>query len=342
MLKRLLLAHFLLVTFAVPVVVCAEEPESSPENPSVLIVREGSLCNYETLGISADDSGVTLRAIWIPKEWQPVPAGQYVSTETGNLEICPKDSYCPGLENYTFNENDSDAARGRIACNTGFYTDSTGNTNQSACYKSGTFACSENNPYTTPHIISVIYANDEATCTQYQGAEAVCDSSCEITGITCEEGYAARKVDGNWTCVNDMITCEPGKYLSNTTKACEICPENHFCGGGEYSLTESRDQGIKSCKDNLKSPLGAVSEKDCGIVFHIGEDALYLHADRRDTDHPAFVIQDSKGKLWYAPLEAVGENRENVKPVSDGATKELHIMTKDGEYTVHTSLYDGE
>ena len=341
MLKRLLLAHFLLVTFAVPVVVYAEETEPSPENPSVLIVEEGSLCNYSALDIPVDGSAVVLRARWIPKEWHPVPAGQYVSTETGSLEDCLKNHYCPGLDSYTFNENDSDEDRGEFACADGFHTDSTGSTSQDACYKTETVACSVKNPYTTEHVLSVKYAEDEVNCTQHQGAEAVCASSCEIVSITCEEGYIARNVDGVWTCSDDVVTCEPGKYLSGETKACEVCLENHFCAGGEYSSNESQDQGIVTCKDNLKSPVGASSENDCGIVLRIGGDALYLHSDRRDTDHPALVIQDKNGKRWYAKMGPVGENRENAKPVNDsGATKQLHIMTKDGEYTVQTSLYE--
>ena len=343
MLKRLLLAHFLLVTFAVPVVVYAEESEPSPENPNVLIVSEGSLCNYSALDIPEDGSDVVLRARWIPKEWHPVPAGQYVSTESGDLETCPKDSYCPGLESYVFDENDSDEERGEFACADGFHTDSTGSVSQDACYKTETVACSVKNPYTTEHILSVTYSQEEISCTQHQGAEAVCASSCEIVGITCEEGYMARNVDGVWTCSGDIVTCEPGKYLSGETKACEVCLENHFCGGGQYSLIESQDQGIESCKDGLKAPEGTVSEKDCGIIFRIGEDALYLHGDRRDTDHPVFVVQDSKGKKWYAPLSPVGENRENARKLNEfGATKELHVMFNGEEYTVHTSLYEGE
>ena len=345
MLKRLLLAHFFLVTFAVPAVVYAVETEPSPENSDVLIVEEGSLCNHSALNIPEDGSAVILRARWIPKEWHPVPAGQYVSTETGELEICPKDFYCPGIESYTFNENDSDEERGEFACAEGFHTDSTASTSAYDCYRSETAACSTQNPYTTEHMVSVKYANDEAHCTQHQGEEAVCDLSCDIIGIVCETGYSARKVDGVWTCVGDIVTCEPGKYLSMTTQSCEICQENHFCGGGDYSLTEaqSQDQGIVACKDNLKSPAGTSSEKDCGIILRIDEDALYLHADRRDTDHPALVVQDSKGKKWYAPMKDVGENRVNAKPVNSfGATKQLHVMFNGEEYTVQTSLYNEE
>lgn len=343
MLKRLLLAHIFLVTFAVPAVVYAVETELSPEKPDALIVEEGSLCNYSTFGIPADSSAVVLRARWIPKKWQPVPAGQYISTEMGDLKECPKDYYCPGLDSYTFNENDSDEKRGIFACADGFHTDSTKSTNQQDCYKSGMVACSVQNPYTTEHMVSVNYAEDEVYCTQRQGGDAVCDLSCDIVGVVCEAGYVARKADGVWTCTNDMIACEAGTYLSSATKKCEVCLENHFCAGGEYEPDESRDQGIVACQSGLKSPVGTSSENDCGIILRIGGDALYMHADRRETDHPAFVLQDKNGKKWYAQMEAVGEKRENVKPVNDfEATKQLHVMTKDGEYTVRTSRYEKE
>lgn len=342
MLKRLLLAHILLVTFAVPVVVFAEEPEPTPENPPVLIVREGSLCNYETLGVSEDGSGVLLRAIWIPKEYS-VPEGKYlaVTAESADIVDCPKDSYCPGLPSYTFNGNDSDQDRGRYLCESGYHTDSIANISAMACYKTETVSCSNKNPYTTEHMTSVIYSSADTICTQRQGEEAHCDSSCDVVGLVCEEGYQARKVDNVWTCVGNIVNCEAGKYLSIAAQECKLCPENHFCGGGEYSLTETEDQGISSCKGNLKSPEGATSEKDCGIIFRIGGEALYMHSDRRDTDHPALVIQDSKGTKWYAPMNKVGEGRIDAKPVNDsGTTKQLHVMFNGEEYTVHTSLYE--
>ena len=98
MLKRLLLAHILLVTFAVPVVVFAEEPAPTPENPSVLIVNEGSLCDYDTLGVSGDGSRVKLRIIWNANNYT-CPAGQYlaVTSESADCAVCPENSYCPGL-----------------------------------------------------------------------------------------------------------------------------------------------------------------------------------------------------------------------------------------------------
>lgn len=348
MLKRLLLAHILLVTFAVPVVVFAEENEPTPENSSDSLIREGSLCDHDTLGVSEEGSQVKLRAFWIAREYT-CPAGQYVavSTESAECAVCPENSYCPGVVDYEFEENDSDNAYGRRLCDVanGFHTDSVGNTSEQDCFKTETIACSTKNPYTTEHMVSVTYSSANTICTQRQGSEARCDSSCDITGLVCDDGYESRKVGGEWKCVGDLLTCEPGTYLSAESKECEVCPENHFCSGGEYSLTQTEDQGIDSCQNNLKSPKGAYSDKDCGIVFHIGEDALYMHADRRDTDHPAFVIQDSKGRVWYAPMSQVGENRINAKPVSEGATKELHIMYNGEEYTVHTSvlpLPDGE
>lgn len=340
MLKRLLLAQFLLVTFAVPVVVFAEENEPAPENPSSSLINEGSLCNYETLGVSEDGSRVKLRARWIPREYN-CPAGQYLSvtTESAECAICPENSYCPGFENYLFTESDS-YNHGRMFCDAGYHTDSTGNADAHACYKTETVACSTKNPYTTEHLISVNYLTVNTVCTQRQGSEnQSCDSSCEITGLVCDDGYESRNVNGVWSCVGDMITCEAGTYLSVESQQCEVCLENHYCAGGEYSLTETEDKGMELCKDGLKAPAGATSDKDCGVVLHIDEDVLYLHSDKRDTDHPALVVQDSKGRKWYATMSPVGEDRANAKPVSDGAAKEMHIMFKGEEYTVHTSLY---
>ena len=306
------------------------------------MIREGSLCDYETLGVSEDGSQVKLRPTWVP-EIYTCSAGQYlaVTTDSAECSICPENSYCPGLSDYTFDSNDLDDERGRKICDVanGFHTDSTGSTSMQDCYKTETVACSVKNPYTTEHMTSVTYATANTVCTQRQGSEPVCDSSCDITGIVCDAEYEARNVAGVWKCVGDIVTCQPGTYLSVSSQECEVCLANHFCGGGEYSLTETQDQGITSCQDNLKSPVGAISDKDCGIVLHIGEDVLYLHGDRRNTDHPAFVVQDKNGKQWYAPMSQVGEGRVNAKPVSEGATKELHVIYNGEEYTIHTSLY---
>ena len=101
-----------------------------------------------------------------------------------------------------------------------------------------------------------------------------------------------------------------------------------------FVVSSTEDQGIAYCEDNLKSPQGATSIKDCGYVLRIGEDRIFLHKDKRT--NPSLRV-DIKGEAWYA----------NTTPISAGAQplqsgKTFHIQTPSGEYTVHTKLCEGD
>jgi hypothetical protein len=153
--------------------------------------------------------------------------------------------------------------------------------------------------------------------------------------LVCEEGYQAKQVDGVWKCVELSVECPAGTYLSGESGRCEECLENNYCAGGTYSAESKQDQGIVPCEDGLKAPKGSRAVVDCGVILRIGGDALYMHSDKRG---PSLVVQDSKGRVWYANATPV--STDGAKKVSDGATKELHVMINGEEYTVHTSILE--
>ena len=337
MLKRLFLMVLCVVTALSPVVVFAEDTEPSSENTGVSLINDGAICDVSTLGVAEDGDSVRLRAKWNPKIYN-CEVGYYLKTnaESADCALCPANSYCAGFSDYVYNENETDY--GRTACPSGYHTDAEGSTQKQDCYKTETKTCAVKNPYTVSHATQVLYSNESTTCTEHFGGEAVCDLSCDVSGLVCEAGFEPHEEDGVWTCIDIAINCDAGTYLPKDSTECVICPANNYCGGGRYNASDSEDQGIETCKNNLKSPEGTSSDKDCGVVLHIDGDILYLHADKRGTG-PWLAVKDSKGRVWYANTTPVGEGRINAQPVSDGATKELHMMVDGVEYTVHTTLY---
>ena len=369
MLKRLLLLLLFMVTVSLPPVAFAEGDVQTPETPEfvannddvgsasegtvrpddgvdmaeesaetvaltrsapVLITDENARCNAATLGSYGE--GVQLWAVWKPKVYN-CGAGYYLQKSENSVDcaVCPKDSYCPGVDNYEY----EDSEHGREPCPAGYITERTGSSVKHSCYKTETVQCKEKNPYTGEHIVEVVYDAVASNCTHYYGRDSVCDSSCEITGLVCEEGYKGKLVDGVWKCVELTVDCAAGTYLSGESGRCEECREDSYCAGGTYSVEAKQDIGIVSCEDGLKAPRGSRAAVDCGVILRIGGDALYLHSDKRG---PSLVVQDSKGRVWYANATPV--STDGAKKVSEGATKELHVMINGEEYTVHTSILE--
>lgn len=331
MLKRLLLAHILLVTFAVPVVAFAETTEPSSKDIKTSLITDGALCDVATLGVFEDGASVVLRAVWTPKNYR-CGEGYYLKKTEDSVDcaVCPKDSYCPGFENHTYNESEY----GKTNCPDGYYTDAAQSVKAQDCYKTTTVSCAEKNPFTSLHLKQVVYNTDTVTCTDRLESESVCDSVCNIVGLICEDGYEESHVNGVWSCVESRVTCDAGTYLPAGARECAVCTENNFCAGGSYKPDNTKDKGIESCSGNLKSPKGSRSENDCGKILRIDGESLYLHADKRGTT-PSLVVEID-GKKWYANTTPI---EQGAKPISEGSGKTLHMSIKGKEYTVHTDNY---
>ena len=336
MLKRLFLRMILMAACFAPVVAFAEDvqpsPESREEQPA--LINEGALCNYNTLGAYGDGDDVVLYAIWTPKVYN-CGAGYYLKRDGDsiNCATCPKDSYCKGFTNYEYKETESD--HGKENCPAGYRIDSEGSARKQDCYKTETVLCKDKNPYSTEHASQVLYDAESSTCTQHVDGDSVCSASCEVTGLVCDsDNYEPQKVDGMWRCVEVKKECPAGQYLPKESRECAVCPEDHYCPGGSYRPMSNDVQGVEPCKDDLRSPKGTSSVKDCGKILRIGGDALYLHSDKRSS--PSLVIKDSNGKIWYANATPV--STDGAKAISEDSTKQLHIKMGDVEYTIHTSI----
>ncbi|MBR2392935.1 MAG: InlB B-repeat-containing protein [Alphaproteobacteria bacterium] len=66
-----------------------------------------------------------------------------------------------------------------------------------------------------------------------------------------------------WTA--NKYTCDKGEYLPMLKTQCESCPEDSYCGGGEYTYSTSVNQGITgTCPTEYPdSELGADAKEDC-------------------------------------------------------------------------------
>lgn len=346
MLRRLFLMVLLWTTLVLPVVVRAENDGPPPENPEIKILNDESRCNFETLGVYGGGEPVELRATWRPKVYNCDP-GEYLkkTSETVECVICPINSYCPGVVDYTYADSDF----GIKSCPDGYIIEVEGNSLERNCYKKETLLCSELSPFNAiEHATMAEYNTEEINCVQHAGENKVCDSSCMITNLYCESGYLPMYESGVWSCVGTSVVCSAGTYLPMESTECVSCPENHFCSGGTYPLSESQgddkhDQGIEKCEDNLKAPMGSKSEKDCGKILRVGGDALYLYSDdnsERKGDNPRFVVRDKDG-TWYANMTPISEGVKKVNSESE-TRKELHIKIGKVEYTVHTTISDSE
>ena len=335
MFRRLFLFVFLVLTVSSPVVAFAgiDDTESSPGS----LVVTGSYCNKSTLGTAENQETVAFAPVWEAAKYS-CGAGYYldadvVRRDNNGCTACPKDEYCPGFYDYTFNESDY----GKTACPPGYFADQKSK-NSSDCYKiQENVSCKAVNPYVVEHGV-VAYANVKTACKEYYGTEslvALDSEACAITGVNCDAGYEAHQIAGNWSCVESSVVCQAGQYLPKNSRDCAVCPNDSYCPGNDtengYDIFAEADQGIIECSGGLKSPMGASSEKDCGKILHVNGDVVYLHKDKRG---PSLVV-DISGTTWYADATPVVDGEKKMSADSD---KELHIMIGNTEYTVHTSL----
>ncbi len=285
-------------------------------------------------------SNVTCTAVWTPKTYS-CGAGSYLknSSDGADCAVCPKDSYCPGFRNHTYTESDY----GSKECPDGYITaEGVPAGSNKECYVQSTESCANVNAYTYGHGTAE-YANAEVTCKRYFGSESVCvvaeadKSVCNIDHMECEAGYEEREVEGALRCVKKSVECPAGTYLpanSGDSDACAVCPKDSYCSGGSYEALKSSDQGKNECSGKLKSPAGARSEDDCGVILHVDGDVVYLHRDKGD--RPSLVV-DINGTKWYADMTSIDQG---AKPMYSDTERTWHVMVGDKEYTIHSPIYE--
>ena len=162
-------------------------------------------------------------------------------------------------------------------------------------------------------------------------AFSVIDSNSEsICGPSALDAYEGSvELEAIWT-----PDCAAGQYLPQGSDACATCLADSYCAGGTFNVSNSAAQGIQACGSGLKSQAGSRTANDCGHILHIGNNNLYLHADRRTT--PSLIV-DINGTQFYADTTPVSQG---VKPISsETGAQTLRIQYSGNEYTVHSAIY---
>lgn len=291
--------------------------------PAFANITDESVCDVDTLGIYNDGGTARVEAIWIPSNYT-CPAGQYLNALSAGCADCPVGSFCEGLEDVVFNDND----QGLGSCPEN-YTSLVGAAAMTDCYTAGTASCALKNPYSEHGTAN--YANETGTCKTFYNTD-VCvldnESDCAITSLNCNPGYVQDTVDEQLKCVTYGIPCEAGTYLKAGEVVCSVCPADSYCEGDTFIIS-AEDQGITPCPDNLTAVAGSSDVGDCGRMLHIGNSTLHLHANKYTT--PSLVI-DVDGATYYANMTPVSQG---AKTMSTDTDETLHIKVGDVEYTVH-------
>ncbi len=108
--------------------------------------------------------------------------------------------------------------------------------------------------------------------------------------------------DSSEDCAALSVMCDQGNYLPVGTLECAQCPAGSYCGGGEFMLDASNDQGVNACPEGyINGPAGATYEYECEITCSAGT--------RVENNYEACTIPAGK---WY-----VGEHNVVYGQISE-------------------------
>jgi len=353
--KRHFLRVIFMTMFSLPVVAVADDVTPLSVDPNSKLIKAGALCDVNTLGASESGVIVPLYAKWKPKTYA-CDKGQYVKITENSVACatCPKDYYCPkfNIEGATHTYVPDESSFGMYKCDDTYTTnDTTGNFDVSACRKA--IPCSEKNPLSEidEHAAEgTTYVNNYTICSQPVDGVQDCSLSCDVEDLKCVWGYKPKHEGDVWSCELNSVHCDAGQYLKDGDMTCSVCPENSYCGGGDYEFADAGanvkgGQGIDTCVEGLKSPTGSTSVEDCGVKLFIDGEALYLRSKRVENGRPTLVvlkrIEGVENEKWYAmmtPVSAGGVARKVSN--EEGAKKELHVKIGTVEYTIHTATQE--
>ena len=123
--------------------------------------------------------------------------------------------------------------------------------------------------------------------------------------------------------------CDAGYYLPKESDTCELCLENHYCGGGQYTYSETIAQGISDCPEGLVSPSGTAQVGLCGKIMHVGDDIMYLTSIKQTTPALNVRIDDT---VYYAKMTPLSNGE---KPINKNTEHSLHTVVDGVEYTIY-------
>ena len=126
-----------------------------------------------------------------------------------------------------------------------------------------------------------------------------------------------------------QVTCDPGYYLPKGSETCALCLENNYCVGGTYTYSESSDDGIAACSNNLYAPAGMWEAAQCGRILHVGENVIYLRSAKKTT--PSLNVDVDKDGV----ADFFGNMTTKDVPMHAGNTHRLKLRYNDTTYTVY-------
>ncbi len=241
-------------------------------------------------------------------------------------EICPAGSYC--------------ANNIKTECESGTYTDATGQTSCTIC-----------------PVGSYCAGGIKLECVAGTYTDTTRQSECAICpiGSYCVGGIRHTCPDGQFTdetqrttcticpigsaCSNGIRTeCPDGQYTNATGQTvCTSCPMGSYCTAGIINQcvvgTYSDAPGMSvctTCPDGTTSVPGAISANQCGNtkVLHIGDTATMNLFTVRPEQKP-YMVFDINGVQYY------GEMSTTQTGITDGSDVKFKILHNDTEYYLH-------
>ncbi|MCQ2562512.1 MAG: hypothetical protein MJ158_02780 [Alphaproteobacteria bacterium] len=153
--------------------------------------------------------------------------------------------------------------------------------------------------------------------------------------ITCPVGSVSEIGSTNILNCKSAIVCELGYYLPANSTECSLCKENHYCGGGEFNMSD-QDFGINECPSELVTPMGMATIEQCGKILHVGDNIICLTSVQETTPALAVKIDD---KVYYAKTTPISVG---IKPMNENTTESLRLKLDGVEYSIHDNTIKGE
>jgi len=145
------------------------------------------------------------------------------------------------------------------------------------------------------------------------------------TTATGDKTFYAKWVENAGTTIN----CPAGEYLPMNANSCATCTANSYCGGGDYTPSDSTDQGIVSCSTGLFAPSGMWEAAQCGRILHVGDGFVYLRATKK-TSPSLHLDLDHDGVADY-----FGNMTTFDVPMSRGTQRKLKVRYNNTTYSIY-------
>ena len=150
-----------------------------------------------------------------------------------------------------------------------------------------------------------------------------------ITGVT--NNVCADNLNNLWLAIYEpnQHTCATGYYMPANYDGCAPCPADSYCPGGHYTFNETTPQGITACAVGLYAPAGMWEPEQCGRILHVGENVLYLRANKKTTHAVHFDVDGDGVADYFANMTTADV------PMHAGTTRKLKVQFAGQTYSVY-------